>query len=723
MPTAYDNPDFDMMPRPEHEGPRFPWWTRPRLIALVTVIGLLLRLWAAWQLPVDADEPVYLQAAYDYAHLVQQGDLGGVINYLENSEHPPLGKLLYAGVLLLMGGEPGSGPVMLLTRLVSVFFGTLSVLVVALIDPLAGFFLAVQTLAVKYTSEVYLEALPQFASILSVAALLRSRQPGDRWFWLSAGGLGLAAAGKFSYFPILAPLIYIAVREKKFPWPRLGLYLLAAAGVFLALDPALWPDPLGRLAAALTFHAQYSQSAHVQSSGYGWFQPILWVAQSWGYAWHPSVFMYYGIDSLIFVLGVIGAYLERKPRPWLAVWLLTSMLFLMLWPTRWPQYTLVLIPAICLAAAPALRAAWAWVSQQESTWGWFGAMIPRVSRPLRIGLGVGVVVLLVVYLVYYAWLGGQRRMWTHLTNQNSPLPSNSVYDIEPLADGKMALATTQGLAIWSPPQAGVLETNWEVFTPENSGLTYRSVMAVALAPDGALWIGTTGGVDVYDLDTRQWSSGRLPLVAQVNDLAITAHGQVWFVTDQGAAVYNNGDWSLYTPFNSPLAEEFIFSVAVQPSGPGEVIWLGTGKGVYRFNTASGIWDSLSNSEMGLGVGGISDIMLDGQGRVWVASLGGGLAVWDGREWQPYRLDNSDLPGSVIQSIFPSADGGIWAAVSYPTTAGGIAVRLDGDHWIVYRPNTSGYSGSETLDITADSRGRVWFGTISAGVDVFDQGRK
>ncbi len=38
---------------------KFRWWKRNYSIILVVLFALLLRLWAVWQLPMDADEPVY----------------------------------------------------------------------------------------------------------------------------------------------------------------------------------------------------------------------------------------------------------------------------------------------------------------------------------------------------------------------------------------------------------------------------------------------------------------------------------------------------------------------------------------------------------------------------------------------------------------------------------------------------------------------------------------
>ena len=81
-------------------------WKRRRDLFFIVLLALLLRLWAAWQLPVDADEPVYLQAAYDYAQFIRAGEAASIINYSQNFEHPPLVKLLYGAVTAALGERP-----------------------------------------------------------------------------------------------------------------------------------------------------------------------------------------------------------------------------------------------------------------------------------------------------------------------------------------------------------------------------------------------------------------------------------------------------------------------------------------------------------------------------------------------------------------------------------------------------------------------------------------
>lgn len=76
-----------------------------------------------------------------------------------------------------------------------------------------------------------------------------------------------------------------------------------------------------------------------------------------------------------------GAGLKRewRERRWVVVWLVAGLLFLLVWPTKWPQYTLIVVPAICLTAGMTLLRAYRWVRQQNAYWDWFAQMRPELS--------------------------------------------------------------------------------------------------------------------------------------------------------------------------------------------------------------------------------------------------------------------------------------------------------------------------------------------------------
>ncbi len=701
------------------------------ILASIVLLALLLRGWALMRLPTDFDEPTYLEAAFDYARALRTGDWNGVIDYQGNREHPALVKLLYGLVVLALGEDAGTLVAGLASRALSALLGTLAVLVLALLDPLAGGLLAVHTLAVKYTSQVYLEALPHLASMGAVLAFSRVKSGRDRpvtglWFWLSALALGVTAAGKLTYLPVLLPILYLAIWEKRLRWRDLLLYGAVAVAVFWLLNPTLWHDPVERLVDSLFFHMRYSQGARVEAAGFPWHQPLYWLSRSGPSVWHPEVFFYFALDGPIFLLALPGLYWEWRERRWVVVWILTSIALLLLWPTKWPQYTLVVTPALCLAASSTLRHLYRALRQHEDYWAWARQMIPVPPAAFWVILMALGLLIVAVYTSTTLELTLGRIGWSSLRTETSRLPSDAVYALvaEPGKDldRGMVLGTGRGAAIWSPPETTDLPDRWLVYTAENSGLPHDQVLAVAR--NGAdLWFGTEAGLARLSGDGWQpFDADDLGLaVAPVYALAAGSDGRLWAGTGEGAAVYDGRTWTPYTVFNSGLGDDGVLSLAVQAREGGDWIWFGTRRGVSRLDTGTGEWLSFANA-FEPNWGGVPALLVDSTGRLWAGTIGGGLGFWDGNAWQFYRTSNADIPFNTIQSLAEVEPGVLWVGVAPPTEVGGLMAEFDGQSWKTYTPQNSGFSGAEPLAIAQDAEGRWWIGTRTAGVDIYQPER-
>ena len=365
------------------------------VVAAVVLLAAGLRLWAVARLPVDFDEPVYTEGGLVYAAALRAGDLR-LLQRDSAPEHPGLVKLLYGGVFLLSPSPWANGRQDPLpnplpggegARALSAAFGVLHVALLALVSPAAGALLAVHSYTVKYTAQVYLEAVPMFMATVCVLAYLKAgkssrkgrqgseeRQDDSSWrplrellFWgLSAVALGLAAAGKYVYavagLAVAADCVWRLVEARR---PRGLLVLLGWGGlallVFLAANPYLWPDPFGRLFDSLAFHAAYSQGAHVQQSGYPWYQPFVWLVAPLPAVWHPGIIVT-PFDPLTAALGMGG--LRPAWRGYggrgrvIVLWWAIGLAFTLVWSTKWPQYSLIMTAPMCLCAGEGVRGLW-----------------------------------------------------------------------------------------------------------------------------------------------------------------------------------------------------------------------------------------------------------------------------------------------------------------------------------------------------------------------------
>lgn len=363
------------------------WHSKIRWALLISALALFLRVYLAYTGGVEWDEPIYVGAAAQYAQALRSGDWDGILNPTYNTEHPQFNKLIYTLGLLPFNPIPNLDLIrfpfplttilfwqkLFILRLISVLFGVLAVFVVSLIHPLAGLFLAVDTFAIKYSSVIYLEALPVFACLISFETAFKAldryqNRTTNRqknwvgWLLLSALAMGIALASKYMYAAVaIAIPIAILLRgwKQKFPvlvgligWGILSLL------IFLICDPVLWSSPLERLQQSAQFSFDYSTSKFVTTqTAYPFWQPLYWMMLSIPHhSTHLNPFAigagdyFFLIDPIIFILAVIGLpFLYKRNLPFF-VWLVVGIAFLLLWQTKWPQYVMLVLPVMCLSA-------------------------------------------------------------------------------------------------------------------------------------------------------------------------------------------------------------------------------------------------------------------------------------------------------------------------------------------------------------------------------------
>ena len=319
--------------------------TSRRLILIIIVVGLIARAWTIFEPRSDFDEPTFLELAQTYARFIKSGDWREIPQYTGVQEHPAFVKLLFTlAVLATDSLEPLV--TFIAARGISAVFGVMTLALVSLVNPLAAGILAVHTMEVKYTSEIYLEAVAQFASFAAVYSFSRSAKL-DKWFWLSIFLIGLTAASKYTYFPAVFAIASIAIQQRR-SWAHYLIYVVMAGVVLLIFNPTLWTNPPLRLWESLTFHSRYSQSDHVQLSGFSWYQPFVWLIGPAAYYSHRLI--YFGFDWLPFFLSLIGLPLQWRRRRWVVLWYLAGVIVLLLWPSKWPQYPMIILVPLALSA-------------------------------------------------------------------------------------------------------------------------------------------------------------------------------------------------------------------------------------------------------------------------------------------------------------------------------------------------------------------------------------
>jgi len=311
-----------------------------------------------------------------------------------------------------------------------------------------------------------------------------------------------------------------------------------------------------------------------------------------------------------------------------------------------------------------------------------------------------------------------RRGWRNLSEENSVLPSDTVYDLAPGSNGRMLVGTEQGAVILTLSPDTNLPQDWELFTQESGMLPSPQVQETLWLPDETLWMGTRSGLVRYREGAwRIYRAEDLGLAGeQILALEAGSQGELWVGTDTGLTVVT-GERS-QPQLDTGLKGDFITALAVRPTPGGDQVCAAAPSGLRCLDPSSGQWFTPAGSDFQVRSGGIADLMFDSTGSLWIATLGDGLHRWDGQAWNAYRVSNSMIPSNTIQEIFEAEPGVYWVSAATPTEVGGVLARWDGIEWATYQPRRSGYSGAEALAFALDEFGRLWIGTRTAGIDLY-----
>ncbi len=117
---------------------------------------------------------------------------------------------------------------------------------------------------------------------------------------------------------------------------------------------------------------------------------------------------------------------------------------------------------------------------------------------------------------------------------------------------------------------------------------------------------------------------------------------------------------------------------------------------------------------GLAYQGTRDVIQAADGKVWIATWGGGISVYDGIRWQTITTKDG-LTDNLVRALAVEPQGGIWAA-----TPQGIGY-FDGKAWTTFHSrNTPALKNDSVFCIAVRKDGTVWFGMSGGYIQVFNR---
>ncbi len=266
--------------------------------------------------------------------------------------------------------------------------------------------------------------------------------------------------------------------------------------------------------------------------------------------------------------------------------------------------------------------------------------------------------------------------WVVYQSNNSPLPSNSVCDVETDSIGNVWVATYYGgLARLSP------DGEWTIFNLDNTEMNSMNVTSILITENDEIWLtldeyqisGTTdftgGGVasyidgvwtDYFDIIPKRYDTVRFW------DSDISADGTIWFAGGYDSYYsYDGNEFICYDfPFEEELqslssGKEFVTSSHRFPNH-------NRSRELPELKTTmkdGNLFSTGRNNPEEMLEGSVNTITLDNCGNLWLGTSHG-IAMFNGDDWIFYDNYNSPIAEYNISGIYPISDDRILIASSF-----------------------------------------------------------
>ncbi|GAA4405207.1 sensor histidine kinase [Nibrella viscosa] len=255
------------------------------------------------------------------------------------------------------------------------------------------------------------------------------------------------------------------------------------------------------------------------------------------------------------------------------------------------------------------------------------------------------------------------------------------------ADTVLALYKDKTGSLWVTTSRGLDELNFTTgqiihYQPEPTNPhTPSGLVLVPLQemPNGDMWFVSPKGLDCFvrrhhhfiQYQNNPTTPNGLLLGGGVYSFLVDRAGLVWIGT-WGEGVLKQKHRPIFTRYTrdttlkNTFSDKIIRFVYEAPSEPG-ILWIGTGKGLDRWNKKTGVIthfqhepDKLSS----LGKGQVTSIVEDAQKRLWIGTWGGGLCLLN-RQTNTFTRFTNDIPKPAglsslyISSVLADQEGTLW----------------------------------------------------------------
>jgi ligand-binding sensor domain-containing protein/signal transduction histidine kinase/DNA-binding response OmpR family regulator len=307
-----------------------------------------------------------------------------------------------------------------------------------------------------------------------------------------------------------------------------------------------------------------------------------------------------------------------------------------------------------------------------------------------------------------------------------PSVTSKVNDITKDRDGNLWIASTRGVYIFQKQE----NDSWQESAHYGLNVEIRSMVCDR---SGKLWLGTYGkGIMVYDPEVSAFTHHRAdesPEALKANyilTLYQSMEGVVWAGTLTGGLCYWDEQQGQFVNYMHEAGKNSISSNIVRTIAqrkPGELL-IGTEKGLNVLDIAHqhfSVHSSSNYDSRSLNDNAVWSIYVDKQENLWLGTYFGGVnfANMAKAKFDYYypSAPSSSLKGKAV-SAFLEDNNNLWVA----TEDAGLHyfnVKENKFYQFPFQPNQQALSYYNIHALLKDHRERLWIGTFTGGLDVFD----
>ncbi len=236
---------------------------------------------------------------------------------------------------------------------------------------------------------------------------------------------------------------------------------------------------------------------------------------------------------------------------------------------------------------------------------------------------------------------------------------------------------------------------------ENEGLSSNSITCILEDKKGNIWLGTDGaGIIKFDGHTFvQFYQEQGFAGSYISDIKLDKQDKLWIATTTNGVYQFDGKNFIHYGIEQGLGSDRVLSMMIDRKGQ---IWFGLLEaGISVFSQGQFI---RFNKQAGLPYGDITALADDKNGHIWVGTQSGALRYEDG-----VFFDYSNSAKVPIEDITIETNGNVW----FGTLRDG-AIKYNGASFQSYTVS-EGLNSNRVRCIFEDSSNNLWFGTDGGGL--------